>query len=156
MTIHPSRVVASVLLLAGGSIVAVSALAIALAKILVDAGISVRAADAALLGDLVAVLPLVLFFAGVDILAAAGLLLGKAWADVMALGAAAIAVAVGGLGLVLITVGRDPFASTVSAHSTADGLGMVGAFTVLYLAVIVALAVARSPRRASSGEAIAA
>jgi hypothetical protein len=151
MTVHPSRVVASVLLIGGGAIVAISALAIAFAKILVDAGMTVRPADAALLGDLVAVLPLVLFFAGIDVLAAVGLLMGKTWADLMAYGAATMAVAVGALGLVLIAVGRDAFAPTVTTRSTADGLGIVGAFTLLYMAVIVALAVAREPRRASSG-----
>jgi hypothetical protein len=155
MTVHPSRVVASVLLIGGGSIVAVSALAIAMAKILVDAGMGVSPADAELLGDLTAVLPLVVFFAGVDLLAATGLLLGKEWADVMAYGAATAAVAVGAIGLVLIAVGHDPFAPTATAHSTADGLGILGAFTLLYLAVIVAIATARPPRRASNG-AIAA
>ena len=153
MTVHPSRIAASILLLGGGSIVAISALAIAFAKVLVDAGMTMRPADAALLGDLIAVLPLVVFFAAVDVLAAIGLLLGTTWADVLAFGTAIIAVAVGVLGLVLIAVGHDPFAPTVTARSTADGLGIVGAFTLLYLAVIVALSMARPHVRASSAAA---
>ena len=153
MSIHPSRIVASVLLVAGGFVVAVSALAVAFAKVLVDAGMAIRPADAALLGDLVPVLPLVVGFAVVNIVAAVGLLLGRSWADAVAFGAAVVAITLGTLGLILVVVGRDPFAPTVSARSTADGIGILGVFTLAYVAVIVALAMARQPRSASSGVA---
>jgi hypothetical protein len=153
VNLHPSRVLASVLLVAGGLVVAVSALAIALAKVLVDAGMTIRPADAALLGDLMAILPLVITFAAINLLAALGLLVGKDWADRLAFGTAALAVAFGAIGLILVVAGRDPFASTVSARTTADGIGIISAFTILYLAVIVTLEFARLPRRVSVGAA---
>ena len=54
--------------------------------------------------------------------------------------------------MILLSVGRDPFASTASARSTDDGIGIIGAFTVLYLFVIVAVAVARLPRHSSDSD----
>ena len=68
----------------------------------------------------------------------------------MALGTATIAVVFGAIALILLSVGRDPFASTVSGRSTNDGIGIIGAFTALYLFVIVAVAVARLPRHPST------
>ena len=155
MTIHPSRIVAPALLFGGGFVVAVSALAILLTKVLVDAGLPVRPSDMAVLDDLVALLPLIGGFAAVNVVAAVGLLLGKSWADVTALAASGVAIAIGAVGLLLITLGRDPFASTVSSRSTADGLGMVGLFTLVYLVVFVAVGIANRPRprRAPMGAA---
>ena len=49
---QPGRIVAGTVLLAGGFVVAVSALAIATAKVLVDQGVAVNASDAGLLDDL--------------------------------------------------------------------------------------------------------
>ena len=57
MTIHPFRIVAGVLLTTGGLVVAVSALAIVMARILVAGGMVGRPGDAALLEDLTALLP---------------------------------------------------------------------------------------------------
>jgi len=151
MSIHPARLLASLLLLAGGFVVGVSVLAIAMARLLVNAGMTVRPADAALLGDLVPVLPLIAGFAAINLVAAVGILLGKGWGDVTAFGAAVVAVVIGTVGLVLIVVGRDPLASTSTSHATADGIGIVGAFTVAYLVVIAALVVARRPRRVATG-----
>jgi len=153
MHVHPSRVLAGVLLITGGSVVAVAALAVVFARILVDAGMTVRAADAALLGDIVAVLPFVVAFAVANLVAAFGLLNGRAWADSLAVGSAVVAVTVGALGLLLVVVGRDPFAPVATARSTADGIGILGGFTISYLAIIVALLAARVPRRITTGVA---
>ena len=151
MSIHPARIFASVLLLGGGFVVGVTALAIGLARVLVDAGASVRPADAALLGDLVPVLPFIVAFAVVSLVAAAGLLVDRAWADTLAVGVSIVALVTGVTGLLLIVAGSDPFASTVSGHATADGIGIVGAFTVTYVAVLMAIAEARQPHRLAQG-----
>jgi hypothetical protein len=148
VTIHPFRVVAGVLLTTGGLLVAVSALAIVLARILVAGGMVVRPGDAALLEDLSALLPFIVGFAAVNLVAALGLLGSRAWADNAALGSAAIAVAIGTVGLVFVVVGRDPFGPVAStAGPSADGIEMLAGFTLLYLVVIVSLVAARTPRR---------
>ena len=156
MSVHPARVIASVLLIAGSAFVSVMALAVVIAKLLVIAGTAISPADALLLGDLVTVLPFVALFAAAGVLAAAGLLGGKRWSDDLALGTAIAAVAVGAIELILLSVGRDPLASTASARSTDDGIGFIGAFTVLYLFVIVAVAVARLPRHSSTATGVMA
>jgi hypothetical protein len=148
VTIHPFRVVAGVLLTTGGLLVAVSALAIVLARILVAGGMVVRPGDAALLEDLTALLPFIVGFALANVVAALGLLGGRAWADNAAIGSAAIAVAIGTVGLLLVFVGRDPFGPAAStAGPSADGIEMLAGFTLLYLAVIVSLVAAHAPRR---------
>jgi hypothetical protein len=153
MSVHPARVVASLALLAGGFIVGVSVLAIVFAKVLVNAGMAIRPADAALLGDLIPVLPFIGGFAVASTLAGIGVLAGQVRADSIAMGTSIVAVVAGVLVLVLIVVGRDPFASSVRAGSSADGLEIVGSFTLIYLIVLVALAstqtrVAGATRRA--------
>ena len=151
MTLHPARAAASILLIVGSLIVGVTALAIVMAKFLVRAGMAISQSDAVLLGDLITVLPFIVGFALVGFAAAAGLLIGKSWSDDLAFGTAITAVAVGATGLILLSIGRDPFASTVSVRSTNEGIGIIGAFTVLYLFVIVAVAVARLPRHTTTG-----
>jgi hypothetical protein len=151
MSTHPFRIVASLLLAIGGLVVAVSALAIVLAQVLTSAGMAVRPADAQLLGDLIAVIPFIVGFAAIDLVAAAGLALGKSWADTVAVGVAATAVTVGAVGLTILVLGHDPLASGAAARSTNDGIGIVGAFTVLYLVAIVAVSAVRSPRAISWG-----
>ncbi len=148
MTVHPFRIVAGVLLTTGGFVVAVSALAIVMARLLVAGGMVVNASDAALLEDLTALLPFIVAFALANVVAALGLLGGRAWADNAAIGSAAVAVAIGTVGLLLVVVGRDPFGPSAStAGPTADGIEMLAGFTLLYLAVIVSLVAARAPRR---------
>ena len=151
MSTHPTRIFASVLLLGGGFVVGVTALAIGLARLLVDAGATVRPADAALLGDLVPVLPFIVAFALLSLVAAAGLAVEGAWADALAVGVSIVAIVTGVTGLLLIVAGSDPFASSVSGHATANGIGIVGAFTVAYVAVLVAIADARQPHRLAQG-----
>ncbi len=156
MALHPVRVVASVLLIAGSAFVSVMALGVVMAKLLVDAGIAISPSDALLLADLITILPFVVLFAAAGAWAAAGLLRGKRWSDDLAFGTAIAAVAVGAIELILLSVGRDPLASTAAARSTDDGIGIIGAFTVLYLFVIVAVAVARLPQRTSTATGVMA
>jgi hypothetical protein len=153
MSTHPAHIFASVMLIGGAFVVGVTALAIALAKVLVDAGAAVRPADAALLGDMIPVLPFIVAFAATSLVAAIGLAVGGAWADTLAVGISIVAVVAGVTGLLLIVVGSDPFASTATAHSMSNGLGIVGAFTVAYAAVLVAVADARQPQQAALGAA---
>ena len=155
MSIHPARVVASLALLAGGFIVGVSVLAIVFAKLLVDAGMAIRPADAALLGDLVPVLPFIGGFAIASIVAGIGVLAGQVRADSIAMGTSIVAVVAGVLVLVLIVVGRDPFATTVRAGSTADGLEIVGSFTLIYLIVLVAMAATQTRVAGTTRRAVA-
>ena len=155
MSVHPARVVASLALLAGGFIVGVSVLAIVFAKVLVDAGMAIRPADAALLGDLVPVLPFIGGFAIASILAGLGVLAGQVRAESIAMGTAIVAVIAGFLGLALIVIGRDPFASPARAGSSADGLEIVGAFTLIYLIVLVALASTQTRVAGTSRRAVA-
>jgi hypothetical protein len=151
MSLHPARVVASVLLVTGTVFVGVMALAIVIAKLLVEAGMAISSSNALLLADLITVLPFLAIFAVVGVVAAAGLLHGKPWSDAVALGTASVAVIVGAIGLALLSIGRDPFASAASARSTNDGISIIGAFTALYLLIIVAVALARLPRHISTG-----
>jgi hypothetical protein len=141
MNAHPHRAVASVLFGVGGVVAAVVATAIAIAKILADAGMTVRPADAALLSDLAAILPLVIAFAGLNVLAAVGLLAGKSWAKTIGLGTATVAIAIGATGLVLNVLGSDP--SQLTRRPTVDGITVLALFTILYLAAITALSLGR-------------
>ena len=153
MALHPARVVASVLLITGSVFVGVMALAIVMAKFLVEAGMAISPSNALLLSDLITVLPFVAVFAVAGVVAAAALVHGKDWSDTLALGTATPAVAVGAIGLTVLSIGRDPLASTASSRSTDDGIGIIGAFTALYLLVIVAVVVARLPRHTSTRHA---
>lgn len=153
MPTHPSRLVAGLLLILGGGVVAVSALAIVLARLLVDGGMVIRPADAVLLGDLVALLPFIVTFAVVNLVAAAGLLLGRSWADRVGLGAAIVGATAGTLGLLLVGVGRDPFATAATARATADGIGILAVATALYVLVIVAIDAAGRSRTVFQGAA---
>lgn len=156
MSIHPARVIASVLLTAGSVFVSVMALGVVIAKLLVDAGMPISPSNALLLADLITVLPFVAIFVIAGFVAATGLVRGKSWSDDLAFGTAIAAVAVGAVELILLSIGRDPFASTASARSTDDGIGVIGAFTVLYLFAIVAVAVARLPRHSSTATGVMA
>jgi hypothetical protein len=153
-TIHPGRIVAGLLLLGGGFVVAVTAFAITVAKVLVDAGVPassgvhVSTTDARLLNDLVAVIPFVVAFAVINVAAAIGLFAEREWAPSIAAGAATVATIGGVIGLTLVLVGRDPFARIGSAGPSTDGVEILAAFTVFYAVVLMALAAAR-PRATS-------
>jgi hypothetical protein len=147
-TKHPGRIIAGLLLLGGGFVAAVTALAIAFAKVLVDGGVPAGSANVGLLNDLVAVLPFVVAFAVINVVAAIGLFAERDWATSIAAGAASVATIGGVIGLVLVLVGRDPFAKVASAGPSTDGVEILVAFTVLYTVVLMALTAAR-PRATS-------
>jgi hypothetical protein len=147
-TNHPGRLVAGLILLAGGSVIAVTAFAIAVAKVLVDSGVPAGTADVRLLNDLVAVLPFVVAFAVINVAAAVGLFAERGWATTIAVGTATVATIGGVIGLILVLVGRDPFAPVGSAGPSTDGIEILVVFTVLYAVVPMALAAAR-PRATS-------
>jgi hypothetical protein len=153
ITNPPGRIVAGLLLLAGGFVAAVTALAIAVAKVLVDGGVPAGSADARLLNDLVAVLPFVVAFAAINVAAAIGLFAERDWAPSMATGAAAVATIGGVINLALVLAGRDPFARIGTAGPSTDGVEILVAFTVLYAVVLMALAAARPRATSISGAA---
>ncbi|MFL5689600.1 MAG: hypothetical protein ACJ77I_11460 [Chloroflexota bacterium] len=156
MSVHPARVVAGLALLAGGFIVGVSVLAIVIAQLLVGAGMVIRPADAALLADLVPVLPFIGGFAIASIVAGFGVLAGHARADSIAMGTSIVAVVTGSLALVLMVVGRDSFASAARSAFGADGVGIAGAFTLIYIIVLVALASTQTRIAGTTGRTVAA
>ena len=117
MTIHPARAVAGLALGAAGFVVGVAALAVLLAKLLVNAGMPAQPADVATLNDVVAVLPFVIGFAGVNVVAAAGLVLGSDWAQRLAVIVSSAGVVIGAFGLFLVVAGHDPFATGASARA---------------------------------------
>ena len=151
MNLHPARAVASILLIGGSLLVSVTALAVVVARQLIDAGMAASPSDALLLGDLLAILPFVIGFAVAGFVAAVGLLTGKPWADDLAIGTAIFAVGVGAIGLILLVVGRDPAASAEAARSTTETIAVISVFTASYLSIIVAVAVARLARPISTG-----
>ena len=151
MSVHPGRTVASLALLVGGFVVGVAVLAVIFASVLVGAGMTIDPSEAALLDDLVGVLPFIAGFAILSVIAGAGLIAGSETAETVAVGTSVAAVVVGLVGLTLIVVGRDPFAG---AGSTADGVGVVGAFTFVYATVLVALAAARTGSTTQTSKAV--
>jgi len=153
MNTHPARIAAAIVLGSGTFVVGVAALAIVFVKLLVDAGLPIHPADLATLEDVVAVLPFVITFAGVGAVATVGLIAGQAWAERVAVADAVVAITTGAFGLFLIVAGRDPFASGSRAAAVADGVGIVGTFTVVYLAVVALIVADRVAGRRSAGSA---
>jgi len=153
MNNHPARIAAAIVLGTGTFVVGVAALAIVFAKLLVDAGLPIHPADLATLDDVIAILPFVLTFAAVGAVATIGLVAGQAWAERAAIADAVVGVTAGAFGLFLIVAGRDPFASSSRASSVADGVGIVGTFTVVYLAVLALIVADRVASRRSAQSA---
>ena len=147
MTIHPARAVAGLGLGAVGFVVGVAALAIVLARLLVNAGMPIHPADLATLNDVVAVLPFVAGFALANLVAAAGLLVGSEWAQRLAVAVSGVGVLVGSFGLFLVVAGHNPAATGRSVRAYTDGVEILATFTVSYLVVLGLLAVARQPLR---------
>jgi hypothetical protein len=146
MTTSFPRVAAAALLFIGGSVVALAAFGIAVARLLVAAGLPVvvTPADVALLDDLAQLVPFIGAFAVVNFVAAAALVSGSPWADRLATIVSSVAIGVGLFGMTLLILGHDPFATTASGRAL-DGLGIIGGFAFLYCAVIVALAFGGKP-----------
>jgi hypothetical protein len=148
MTPTRPQIAAAALLTINGLLAGTTALAIAIAGQAVAAGIPVQPGDALLLADLLAVLPFIVAFVTINLATASGLATGRAWAiaagSVLSLGS----VAMGTLGLLLLVLGGDPATLTGTSHAAqADGLGLVGLFTGLNLAVLLALRVDERPNR---------
>jgi hypothetical protein len=146
MTIHPARAVAGLGLAAAGFMVGIAALAVVLARLLVNAGMPIHPGDLATLNDVVAVLPFVVAFAVANLVAAAGLFVGTEWAGRLAVAVSGVGIAAGSFGLFLMIAGGHP-ASARAARSYTDGLEILTAFTVSYLVVLGLLVVARQPIR---------
>lgn len=131
--------IAAALLTLGGLLAAVTAFAVVVAPMVIDAGFAVEPTDRLLLEDVTAVLPLILGFVIVDIAIAVGLVGGRIWAvasaSVLALGV----VALGAIGLGLIFLGTDPLSGGAARAAQGDGLGIVGGFTAIYLFALIAL-----------------
>jgi hypothetical protein len=142
---------AAVVLALGGAMLAVIALAIVVAKVVVDAhvpGVVATPQDVALLGDLVAVLPFVVSFAAANVAAGLGLLLGRRWAPRVARWVSGVAVSIGLLGLVLLIAANGPVASTqVAGASDPDGFAILSVFVCLYAWAAVALRLPDEPQR---------
>ena len=142
--VNPSRshIAAAVLLALGGMLAAVAAAAIVIASLAGRAGMAVQPADALLLDDLVAVLPFIVAFVVLDLATAGGLASGRTWAVVSASLVALGTVAIGALGLFLVVLGNDPsIVSGAARASEADGIGIIAAFTGLYLSALIVLRV---------------
>jgi hypothetical protein len=146
VTISFSRLTAATLLLVAGVIVALTAFGVVVARLVVAAGLppAVTPSDVALLDDLAQLAPFVGAFAVASIVAAVGLVSGSTWADRVATIVSAAAVGAGLFGIALLILGNDPFAAVQSGR-TLDGVGIFGAFSILYGAVIVALAFDAKP-----------
>jgi hypothetical protein len=134
MTAPRSHLFSAAILALGGALTGITALALVVAKGVIATGIpgiSVKPQDAALLDDLVAVLPFIVTFAGLNLAAAIGLLVGRGWAVATAGWVATVAVAVGLLAIVLVIAGNGGAADP-------DGLSIVSVFVSLYAAAALA------------------
>ena len=137
---NPSRSnIAAALLTLGGTLTAVTALAIVFARMAVEAGFAVKPADRLLLDDLTAILPIILGFVVVDLAIAAGLVARRTWAVPFASALAFGVVTLGGFVLAVMLLGSDTLLRGGPRAAEADGLGIVGAFTAIYLFVLIAL-----------------
>lgn len=137
---NPSRSnIAAALLTLGGMLTAVTAFAIVFARMAVEAGLAVKPADRLLLDDLTAVMPLVIGFVVVDIAIAAGLVSRRTWAVASASGLALGVVVLGGFVLAVMLLGSDALLRDGPRAAEADGLGIVGAFTAIYVFVLITL-----------------
>jgi hypothetical protein len=150
MTRSTARSIAAAILAASGVAVLVATLALAAAKLVIASGdprVQVSAADAALLGDLVALTPFFTAFAVASLVSALAIALGHEWGDRLGTALATVATSVGTFAFVLVTLGHDPFTDGSRLASSANGLGVIATVTGLYVAVLVALAVAGTPDR---------
>lgn len=146
-----SHLFASGVLALGGGLLAVTALAIAVARTVLSAGLPgvvAKPEDVALLGDLFAVLPFILTFAIANLAAAVGLATGRDWALRVARWVTGVAVAIGLLGLMLMIAGNGPVPATQAAHaSDPDGFAILSFFVCLYAWAAIAVRLPEDPGR---------
>jgi hypothetical protein len=142
---------ASGVLALGGGLLAVTALAIAVARVVVQAGllgVVATTGDVELLGDLVAVLPFIVAVAVANLAAAVGLATGRAWAPRVGRWITGVTVATGLVGLVLLIVANGPVpASNVTQASDPEGFAILSVFVCLYAWAAIALRLPDDPRR---------
>jgi hypothetical protein len=141
------RLVAAAALAADAVVVLGLAFAIGVTRVLVATGLQAAPADAALLDDLVAILPFVIAFGGAGVVASFGIVRGRDWADRLGLGVAIIGATVSSIGLVLLGVGRDPIATGQPAASL-DAIAVIAAVLTADLVAMAALRVATDGTRA--------
>jgi hypothetical protein len=143
MTASFPRFLAGLILVAGGALTALIAFGIAMARWAIDMqDVAIAASDKALLDDMVALTPFAGAFALVAVIAGFALILDHPRADIAAFVVAAPATGVGLAGLAVLVLGNDPF-TVVPSDRAVDGLQIVGAYTAIFAAVLIAVAVAR-------------
>jgi hypothetical protein len=150
MTRSTPRITAAVILAASGALVLVATLGLAAAKLVIASGdprVQVSPADAALLADLVALTPFFTAFAVASLVSSLAIALGHEWGDRLGTALATVATSIGAFAFVLVTLGHDAFTNASRFASSANGLGVIAVVTGLYVAVIVALAVAGTVAR---------
>ena len=158
MTSSFPRFLAGLILIAGGTLTGLTAFGISMARWALSAStVAISASDSLLLDDMVALTPFVGAFALVAVIVGIALLIDHPNADIAALAVAGSATAVGIAGLALLVLGSDPF-SVIPSGRALDGFQIVGTFTAIFAAVVVAVIVARATggRRSSSPVAGAA
>ena len=148
-TANIARYIAGAALVLSGTIGAVLALAIGTARMLIAQGVAVTPADAALIEDLVAVLPFIVAFALGAIVAAMGVLQGRVWADRLGTGIGIVGGTVAALGLLLIGVGRDPLAANAAVTWPVDGVGILAVAFVIHALAVMAISLAAGGETAS-------
>jgi len=138
-----SQLFAAAVLALGGGLLGVTTLAIVAARAVLAAGIPGVVAnpqDIALLGDLSAVLPFIVTFAALNVVAAIGLALGRRWAAGVARWVAGIAVAICLIGLLLLIAGSGPISTADAGRAgDPDGLAIISLVLCLYGSAAVAL-----------------
>jgi hypothetical protein len=144
MTSSFPRFLAGIFLVAGGAMTGLTALGIAISRWALSVStLTISASDAALLDDMVALTPFVGAFALVAVIVGIALVIEHPNADVAALAVAGSATVAGIAGMALLILGGDPF-SVVPSGRTLDGVQIVGTFTAIFAAVVVAVVVARA------------
>ena len=155
MTIHPARAVAGLACSAAVSSSASSALAVGLARLLVERGMAIHRPTPSLLERPRRGPAVHRRVRRGQPRRRRGLLLGtRVGRSAVGLGAAIVGTTAGSFGLLLMVVGRDPFAPAATARSTADGIGILAAFTAFYVVVLVAIAAAGRPIRGPSSREV--
>ena len=141
---------ASVLIVGGGAL-AVTALAIVVARVVIGTGLPgvvATPADTALLDDLIAVLPFIATFAGINVAAGVALATGQTWGTRVARWVTGVAAATGLLGLMLLIAANGPVPATqVAGASGPDGFGILSVFVCLYVWAAIAVRLPEEPRR---------